>query len=253
MKIGVQFWTLREHSKDLNGLSESLKRVADMGYTTVQISGVCEYTPEWLNEELNKNGLRCVLTHTSYDRVKNEPLAVLNEHKAFGCNYVGLGSMPKGIVTSESLKVFIKEYKDSAHIIAQNGGKLFYHNHHWEFAKADTGRLILEELVDAFPKNELGITLDTYWVQYGGACPYDVIRDLSGRVQCVHLKDLEIVGSEQRMAPVGGGNINFDKVINACADAGTEYLLVEQDQCYGKDPFECLKQSYEFLKSRGLN
>ncbi|MBO5287732.1 MAG: sugar phosphate isomerase/epimerase [Clostridia bacterium] len=252
MKIGAQFYTLRDHAKDLNEFSESLKRVADIGYTTVQISGVCEYTPEWLAQELKANGLKCALTHTSYDRVKNEPLAVLNEHKVFGCNYVGLGSMPGG-VNEESFKKFVEDYKESARVISQNGGKLFYHNHHWEFGKMSTGELILDAITNAFTKDELGITLDTYWVQYGGASPAETIERLFGRVQCVHLKDFEIVGDEQRMASVGSGNINFERVIKACYDAGSEYLLVEQDNCYGKDPFECLKKSYEYLKSLGLN
>ena len=32
-----------------------------------------------------------------------------------------------------------------------------------------------------------------------------------------------------RMAPVGQGNINFDAVLAAAEQVGTEYLLVEQD------------------------
>jgi len=63
MKLGAQFYTLRDNCQDLNGLSESLKKVADIGYTTVQISGVCPYEPEWMRDELKKNGLECALTH----------------------------------------------------------------------------------------------------------------------------------------------------------------------------------------------
>ena len=57
MKIGAQFYTLRDYCKDLDGLSESLKKVADIGYTTVQISGTCPFEAEWLKKELDKNGL----------------------------------------------------------------------------------------------------------------------------------------------------------------------------------------------------
>ena len=35
-------------------------------------------------------------------------------------------------------------------------------------------------------------------------------------------------------------------------EAGVKYVLIEQDDCFGKDPFECLKSSFEFLKSKGL-
>ena len=55
------------------------------------------------------------------------------------------------------------------------------------------------------------------------------------------------------MAPIGQGSMNFAKIVKAAEAAGTKYALVEQDNCYGRDPFECLKQSYEYLKSLGLN
>ena len=57
----------------------------------------------------------------------------------------------------------------------------------------------------------------------------------------------------QLMAVVGEGNINFDAVISAAESAGTQYLLVEQDNCNGEDPFDCLKRSYENMKAMGLN
>ena len=75
---------------------------------------------------------------------------------------------------------------------------------------------------------------------------------LRGRSECVHLKDLSIVGGKQRMAVLGEGNLNFPKIIAAAECAGAEHLLVEQDDCYGEDPFECLKRSYGYLRAMGL-
>lgn len=37
MILGAQFFTLREHCQTLEGLAESLARVADIGYTTVHL------------------------------------------------------------------------------------------------------------------------------------------------------------------------------------------------------------------------
>lgn len=45
MVIGAQFYTLREFCKDLDSFALSLRKVADIGYTTVQISGTCQYDP----------------------------------------------------------------------------------------------------------------------------------------------------------------------------------------------------------------
>ena len=56
MEIGAQLYTVRKFCKDINGFADTLKRVADIGYKNVQISGTCEFDPEWLKNELNKNG-----------------------------------------------------------------------------------------------------------------------------------------------------------------------------------------------------
>ena len=54
-------------------------------------------------------------------------------------------------------------------------------------------------------------------------------------------------------APVGSGLLDFGAIISTCEKLGVEYALVEQDDCYGRDPFDCLKESYDYLKSVGLN
>ena len=38
----------------------------------------------------------------------------------------------------------------------------------------------------------------------------------------------------------------------AAESAGVQYMMVEQDDCNGEDPFACLKRSYEYLKSAGF-
>jgi sugar phosphate isomerase/epimerase len=68
----------------------------------------------------------------------------------------------------------------------------------------------------------------------------------------IHVKDFVVSEDrEPRFAPVGHGNMNWDAILEACSDVGVETLLVEQDNCYGADPFACLEKSYQFLKSRG--
>ena len=57
---------------------------------------------------------------------------------------------------------------------------------------------------------------------------------------------------EQRMAAVGEGNLPFGKILKLLQRLGTtRYLLVEQDNCYGENPFDCLSRSYSNLKKEG--
>lgn len=91
MIIGAQFYTLRNFCKTLDDFSETLKKVADIGYTSVQISGTCAYEPEWLRDQLKANGLKCAVTHIPGDKLKADPVKVAHDHDIFDCEYVGLG------------------------------------------------------------------------------------------------------------------------------------------------------------------
>ena len=246
MQIGAQFFTLRDFCKDSDSFAESLKTVADIGYKTVQISGTCQYEPEWLKGELEKNGLECVLTHIPADKLQNDPAKVAKDHDVFNCKYVGLGSF--GFNEEKNIDDFIRIYKPVTSTLKQAGKYFMYHNHDGEFKKFN-GKIVLENLAEAFSPDEMGFTLDTFWVQAGGGDPAQWIEKLSSRVPCIHLKDYAY---GRKMAVIGEGNINFDRVFEKAESAGTKYMLVEQDDCNGEYPFDCLKRSYDFLRSRGF-
>lgn len=249
MKIGAQLFTIRDFVKDLDGLSESLKKVADIGYKTVQVSGTCDFNADWMKEELRKNGLKCVITHTAPAKITGETEKVIADHKTFGCDRIGIGIYD---VAKNGVQAFVDYYKDAAEKIKQAGLCLSYHNHDAEFVKID-GKLIMDHIIDAFAPDELCITLDTYWVQSGGSDPIWWLNRLKGRTPCIHFKDMAFtVDKERRMSVIGEGNMNFEGIIKASVDNGVEYALVEQDNCYGEDPFDCLKRSYEYLKAQGL-
>ena len=251
MELGAQLYTVRSKTKNLVDFAETLARIADIGYKSVQISATCDYEPEWLAEQLKKNGLTCPVTHYSPDRIVSDSAEVAREHKIFGCDIVGLGSAPGIWLKTFSYEKFRDKFLPAALKISELGGMLGYHNHSPEL-KIKNGVNMLERLAEDFPVNTLTFILDTYWVQYTGNNPAEWIHKLSGRVHCVHLKDLKKSLIRKRMAVVGEGIIDFDAILSACKDSGTKYLLVEQDNCYGEDPFECLTRSYKNLRAMGL-
>ncbi len=249
MEIGAQFFTVRDTCKTLEGFAETLKKVADIGYRTVQISGTCAYEPEWLDAELKKNGLKCVVTHISADRLANEAAKVAKEHDVFGCDHVGLGYYSFDPEKGQTFEKFVTTYGEVAKILKENGKYFMYHNHDQEFKKID-GVRILDRICEAIPAELMGITFDTYWAQVGGADPAQCLEKLSGRIPCIHLKDC---GYGRRMDVIGEGNINFDRVFEKAEAGGTKYMLVEQDNCNGEDPIECLRRSYQYLSACGFH
>lgn len=258
MLIGAQLYTLRNSCKTTDDLRETIKRVADMGYTAVQLSGVCDYDPEWMRELLDECGLIAPLTHFSYSRVMNDTDATIEFHRVFGARYIGIGSIPnfkKSGCDLEKYEQFMAEAIPAAKKIKEAGMKFMYHNHNMEFMRMPNGKLLIEDLCDRTTPNEMGITLDCYWVQAGGADPVQWLRRLRGRLDCIHLKDMcwNPADLNIRMAPIGSGNMNYEAILPAAEASGAKYAFVEQDHCYDDNPFECMKRSYDYLSSLGYN
>ena len=249
MRIGAQLYTVRDFCKTTEDFAEALRKVADIGYRIVQVSGTCAYEPAWLKEQLDKNGLQCVLTHIPTDRLTGDASVLASDHNVFGCEHIGLGGY---VFDGEDLRgmldVFLNTYKPVAKALKEHGKTFMYHNHATEFRKLG-GITLLEHICSEIPADEMGVTLDTFWVQVGGGDPAAWLEKLSSRVQCIHLKDYAY---GRKMAVIGEGNINFDRVFAKAEKSGVDYMLVEQDDCNGEDPFECLRRSYEYLRSCGL-
>ncbi len=260
MILGAQLYTVRHFCKDIEGLDKTLKKVADIGYKAVQLSGVCEYDAEWVAERCSEYGLEIVITHFPYDKIVNDTEATIEFHKKMNCKYIGLGSVP-GWFLDDSYEKYLKEIAPALDKIAASGLKFMYHNHDIEFARYnETGKLYIDDMCDRFPADKMGVTMDTYWVQAGGGDPAQWTMKLKGRNDCVHFKDMIAYVKKDdegktkrgfRIAPIGEGNMNYDRIIEACLAADVKYGFVELDECYdGEDPFECMKRSYEFLTSR---
>ena len=250
MQIGAQFYTVRDLCKNLDDFALTLRKVADIGYRTVQVSGTCAFEPEWLRQQLEQNGLRCVLTHTPADRLTADAAQAARDHDVFACPRVGLGWYAFDKEKADANYAhFIKTFVPVAQELHACGKLLMYHNHDQEFKRLGD-KLVIEKLMEDIPADIMGFTLDTFWVQAGGGDPAQWLEKLAGRIPCIHLKDYAY---GRKMAVVGEGNINFDRVFEKAAAGGTQYMLVEQDDCNGEDPIDCLRRSYLSLKAQGFN
>ena len=161
MEIGAQFYTVRDFCKTLDDFAESLKKVADIGYRNVQISGTCPYDAQWLKEQLDRNGLRCVLTHIPAPRLTGETEQVVRDHEIFGCDHIGLGYYSFDPERGDTYEKFVETYGPVAKKISSMGKTFMYHNHDGEFRRLEDGRIVMAHLMEDFPADQLGFTLDT--------------------------------------------------------------------------------------------
>jgi len=250
MQIGAQLYTVNRNTQALEDFEKTLERVAQIGYRSVQVSGTCTYEPQWLRDQLDKNGLVCAMTHVAPKRVLEEPEQLVKEHGIFNCRHIGIGGMPNAMRgTLEGYEEFRRQFLPAALRIRDAGAKFLYHNHWFEFTRLE-GKHVLERILEDFPEDAIDFTLDLGWAAFGGEDVLGLIDMLRGRLSRIHLKDYAdkpqdgSITTSAYLRPIYEGKLDYDAYIRALAGAGTEYMLVEQDYCYDEDEFDCLARSY---------
>lgn len=250
-RLAAQMYTLRDLTKTREGLWECLEKIAAIGYGGVQLSAVgamdsSEVSAEACHAKLDELGLKCVATHRPLERFLENLDEEIALHQTLGCTYTALGYFVHRYENSiEGFRKLIADFTPVAEKLSKHGIQFGIHNHDVEFRRTD-GRLHFDVLIEEAPKFMLEI--DTFWVVKAGIDCADLLLRCEGRVPKIHVKDLEIAESGARMAPVGEGNLPWNRILAAAEKAGTDTYIVEQDECF-RDPFDCLSSSFEFLTS----
>jgi len=248
--IGAQLYTLRKFTQTPEDIATTLRKVSEMGYEAVQVSGFGPIDKKELRGILDGEGLTCAATHIGFGDMLNELDRVVEEHNILGCEYPAIGGMPGEYREDEAgIRRFARDASEVAAKLKEHGMTFGYHNHSWELQRYGD-ETALQILMDECTP-DVTFEIDTYWVQHGGGCPVTWIRKAAGRIPLLHLKDMAIIDGEQIMAEVGEGNLDWPGILAAAKDAGTVWYLVEQDVCR-RDPFESLAISLKNLHAMGL-
>lgn len=256
-RIAAQLYTLRSYLQTPEDIARSLARVAQLGYRAVQTSGLGPIEHRRLREICDNEGLEIVATHVGITDILEHTAACVEQHQIYGCRHVGIGGLPGDMRSGEGFLKFAPMASEAAEKLAEHGLTFSYHNHNFELERfgPETGnRTGLQILIeDCSPK--VCFEIDTYWIQAGGGDPAQWIERVSGRCPLLHYKDMAIVGRDVKFAPVGVGNLNWERINAAALRAGAEWLIVEQDTCDipPTDPFEALGLSLRNMIEMGLS
>ena len=253
---GAQLYSIRTLLQTAESMDEALGQLKEIGYTSVQMSGQSADIPaEKIKELLDKHGLVCPTTHGSFKAFEENLPEVIRVHRLWGAQYPGVGSMPGEFAdTEEGFHEFAKRANLVARRLKDEGLTFIYHNHAFEFQKF-RGVAGLQILLDEMPDAQF--ELDVYWLQSGGVNPVDWIRKVEGRMDIVHFK--EMVGCRKSpdhpymtdMAPIGEGNMDWQKIMQASDDTHVKYAFIEQDNAVKTDPMDCMRRSFVNLSALG--
>ena len=248
-QIALTLFTLRDHCQDESNFKSTLKLVREIGYKSVQISGVNIDSDVKLKEFTDEAGLKICATHEPSETIIENPKKVIERLEILDCHYTAFPHPGRySIETLEDTIQLARQLDISGAILREAGKVLTYHNHDNEFFRHD-GRTVLELIFEKTDPKNLQGEIDTFWIQKGGGDPVFWCRKLQGRLPLLHLKDYRITLNRQvEFAEVGQGNLDWPRIIEAAEDSGCEWFIVEQDQST-RDPFESVKMSFDFLTS----
>ena len=269
--IGLQLYGVRNAMQ--NDFEGTLRAVREMGYDYVEFAGYYGRSAEEIAQLLSDIGLKCVSVHQGLDFFNEDPLAAIKYLKTFGVKYNVVPWYDRQLLAGTDGWEKTKEhFCRMADLFSENGMKLGYHNHDFEFEYFD-GKTLHDHIFDVVDEEKIEPQFDVCWVRYAGLDPAELIRKYKGRVNIVHLKDfvcnklasgpvydlidvngnkLEGITREENgfaFRPLGEGMQDFAPILRACEECGTETLIVEQDQCYDLPELVAAKRSRDFLKN----
>lgn len=253
--ISIQMYTLRESMKSKEQLDTTLARVAEMGYNSVQITTPGYVTAVELAQMLSSHGLKADSSLCPLYQIPDKIDDAVAAAHALGTD----------VVRTDSIKTEDRFSLDGYHRAAEHlnlcgkllhdrGCKFMYHFHAFEWIKLGETRGMDILLSETDPAT-VWFQPDVFWLTSAGLEPSAALEKFAGRMQYMHLKDYTVVASgtavlettKSASAPVGTGNLCWERILPVAKQLGVTNFVVEDDMGV-LDPFDSAAISCQNLK-----
>ena len=265
-RFAAQMYTLRNIvGQDFTG---ACRRLAALGFQGAELTDMRGHLSAADLKKLGEDrGLTWLSVHVPLEEMESDLHPIMDYYRQ-----AGVMTLVCPWINEQRRKTFDDWQKigtileDISATLRQADMTLAYHHHDFEFlnipipdpdAAARVGNLFgqpggavtcgMDIILRATAPANVKIELDTYWLYAVGLSPAEIIRGLAGRLALLHCKDMAM-GEGRRFSPVGSGGLNWPEILSGARSAGLEWLIVEQDECYGQDPFGCLAESMGYLR-----
>ena len=282
LPVGLQLYTLADQATaDLEG---TLKAVAAIGYTSIELAGYAGRTPAELRRIMDGVGLATPSAHVQVQarggeanldgdlsRLADEahvlgvkmivmPIFYTPERfdlkpragEAFGQVLGRIG----GAMTADDWKFNADFLNAKGAILKRSGLKLAYHNHNPEFSPLAGGKPGARNGYEILLANTdpalVGFEMDAGWVAAAGQDPFALLKDHPGRFVAMHVKDIKATTRpnfvfEQDPTEVGSGMIDWKRLLPAAHAAGVRDFFVEQEPPFARSRLESVGISFDYL------
>ena len=252
-EIGMQLYSVRNQME--KSVPDTLAEVKKWGIKVVEGGGNLYNLPvEQFKHELIQNDIQIVSVDTSYEELRDNPMAAVYKARFFGSRFATFYWIPhdyqKGF-TIEDAKQAVDIMNKAGQVLKNNGITLQYHPHGYEFLPHGNGTIldyILENTQHA------AFQMDVFWMKQGGMDPTKVLQKYPGRFLSLHLKDRKhgTPNSSDGKADVetnvvlGTGDIGIANVVKEAKKQGIRYFFLEDES---SRVMQQIPQSLEYLKS----
>ncbi|NLL90983.1 MAG: sugar phosphate isomerase/epimerase [Ruminococcaceae bacterium] len=272
LPVGLQIYGLRDLLENTPDNFEAVMReVKEMGYDGVELAGLYDLKAEYVRDILTEIGLIPISAHVPLVDLMEDAQGVADTYKIIGCKFIVVPYLPEEYRhNTPGYNKVISEMKKIGAVMFDNGLKLLYHNHDFEFVTLPDGRFGFDDIYEQIPSDYLMVELDTCWTKVAGQNPAAYIEKYGTRCEIVHLKDFilegkpknlyKLIGIETEEAendtglfefrPVGFGQMVWDKILDASLKY-SKWVIVEQDEHYGLGALKAARMSREYLKILG--
>lgn len=279
-RIGLQTYSLGQEL--LQDLPNGLNRLANMGYTDLEIFGYRDdsgkfgdysptntifIAPKDYKKMADDAGLVIASSHLTpmrweytaenIDKFDDFWKKATDVHAELGVSYMVQPSMPN-IQNEDDAKQVAEIFNRAGEITKKAGIDWGYHNHSNEFKRVlkageqpeqnpnpwapPKGTYIEELLLENTDPDKVNYELDVYWAVMGQQDPVEWIEKYPGRFKLLHIKDRWIIGDS--------GMMNFPNIFDAAYNNGVEAYFVElEGDKKGRSQFEGVEKSADYLKN----
>ncbi len=230
--FGLQLYSLREDTKTDH--VTTIKKLAAMGYKNVEFAGYYGMSGKEMKALLDDLGMKGISSHVGYhlftdkDAFKNE----VEFNHAVGNNHIVLPyySFPD----EEAAKASVDNIGNMMEAFKKEGFEFGYHNHAHEFKKFESGKCAMDYIRTI---NGILLQPDVFWVRTAGIDPIEFIKENSGKLLSIHMKEY---GEDGSNVELGNGILPWKEIMEEAEKAGTNIGIIEQEQ-YSCAPIDSVK------------
>jgi sugar phosphate isomerase/epimerase len=270
MKFGLQLASLKKYLITSDDVLDTFMKVKNIGFNYVQVEYINEdVSVNCIKDCLDKSELECISTQvvfyfSGHKNIYDNLTQIIDRNILWQAKYVNAAlNIPDDL---NEISIIAGKVNYVSNKLNEKGLKLGVHPLFPGYVTNEntTPLEILWERLD----DEILLLPDFYHVVRGKADPVQLINNFSGKIVEAHFKDFSIPNKNLDttqlnnfdflkqgvfpLTPIGQGVIPYKIIIDACLHNNVKYCWVEQES-WDKDPFECIKESFDYLMEMGLN